>query len=131
MATMTPRRQEFLHHQDWQRVDTTLESANLFGARMDGVNLEGSNLQGANLADTNLKGSSLNRANLQKVNLRYANLARASLEFAELEGAKLPDGTLWTEDTDMGRFTNEKHIAYAMTREKINELREEAGLNYI
>jgi len=114
-----------------EMLDVNLADANLFDARLDGANLEGANLQGANLAAANLKGASLNRANLSGANMRYANLARVNLEFATLTNAKLPDGTVWTEDTDMMRFTNEKHIAYDMTREKVNELRAEAGLNYI
>jgi hypothetical protein len=40
---------------------------------------------------------SLNGAVLSKVNLIKANLS----------GAYLPDGTPWTEETDMGRFTNQ------------------------
>jgi hypothetical protein len=49
-------------------------------------------------------------ANLQGANLSYANLQGAVLEDAELnETTILPDGTQWTPDTDLKRFTDPKH----------------------
>ena len=72
--------------------------------------LRDGSLQRAFLAMANLEGTDLYEANLQG-----AVLARANLEGAHLEGAflsdytTLPDGTKWTPDTDMTRFTDPKH----------------------
>jgi uncharacterized protein YjbI with pentapeptide repeats len=50
------------------------------------------------------------RANLGEVNLGGANLQGAILKRANLdEFTILPDGTKWTPDTDMARFTDPDH----------------------
>ncbi len=100
--------------------DANLESANLVGANLESANLRDANLQGSNLRGTNLQGARLIEANLQEVNLGGANLESANLKNANLVGANLvdtkfdestilPDGTKWTPDTDMGRFTDPNH----------------------
>jgi hypothetical protein len=108
-----------------------LQGANLERANLRGVDLScsGANLQEARLEEANLQGADLAFANLQRANLRRANLRGAHLYSANLEGAHLaeanlqgailhkdlyklmtlPDGTEWTSDTDMARFTDPKH----------------------
>jgi hypothetical protein len=112
-----------------------LDGANLQGAILDGADLQGAgleaaalqgagllsaNLQRADLIEANLQGARLYRANLQGAwllgtALQGADLQGAELGEAELEGAEfskyttLPDGTKWTPDTDMARFTDTDH----------------------
>lgn len=84
------------------------------------VYLEGAALQGANLWHADLQRAYLGHADLQGANLGYADLRGAILERAKLQGAYLgrahfdedtilPDGTRWTPDTDMARFTDPEH----------------------
>ncbi len=102
-----------------------LGGANLFGALLAQVDLqEGrlgrTNLQGADCwnADlkraefwlANLKGANLERANLQGASFLQANLQEVELSEAWFsENTELPDGTYWTPDTDMTRFTDPNH----------------------
>lgn len=130
-----------------------LGAANLQGANLNGVNLQGggligANVQGAALHEANLQGMLLWKANLQGADLRRANLQGADLAGANLQGAylanahldnvkwalndgtnraTLPDGTIWTAETDMKRFTNTEHLEYKSTLDTINEIREKQG----
>ncbi|MEL6526857.1 MAG: pentapeptide repeat-containing protein, partial [Chloroflexota bacterium] len=58
---------------------------------------------------------------LKDGSLKDAYLSGANLEGAYLSGAKLPDGTKWTQDTDMGRFTNPSHPEFEATLKKIEQ----------
>lgn len=108
-----------------------LTSANLRGAELEGSNLEHSNLANANLCgarlkqadlhqaslyDAELEQACLDQADLSGTNLMYANLRGASLwETRFDEATVLPDGTHWTGDTNMSRFTELQHpdfVAY-------------------
>jgi len=97
-----------------------LRWANLGGANLQGAILTGANLQEADLFEANLQGVNLWVTNLQEANLDTADLQGASLQKANLQGAnlegasfdentRLPDGTKWTPDTDMARFTDPDH----------------------
>ena len=86
-----------------------LEGANLWMADLEGADLRRANLEKAILRWANLKGADLQEANLKRVDLRDADLEWADLRGANLEGATLPDGTEWTPDTDMARFTDPHH----------------------
>jgi uncharacterized protein YjbI with pentapeptide repeats len=80
--------------------------ANLRGAYIVNANLMGANFQDANLFGADLKYCKLQKANLQKANLqnvRNIESARFSPETI------LPDGLLWTPDTDMTRYTDPNH----------------------
>ncbi len=106
----------FLFRADLQ--STTLDTANLQGAI-----LFGANFQQADLPEANLQGADLEHANLQQAYLAGVNLQNAYLKETKLEGAiwarqiasgemliaTLPDGTKWTPDTDMTRFTDPNH----------------------
>lgn len=107
-----------------------LKKANLNGSILVGANLMQANLQAAKLGGADLRGANLFEAKLYRVNfngayLRDANLSGAHLEGARMEGADLrnatltgaylddltilPDGSPWTPDTDMQRFTSKTH----------------------
>ncbi len=104
-----------------------LENANLSGAELDhahlgkanlhGVNLRSADLHKAILFDANLKEAILHGANLQEAALFDTCLESADLGGANMQGANLnqvildkntilPDGTKWTEDSDMRKFTH-------------------------
>jgi uncharacterized protein YjbI with pentapeptide repeats len=94
-----------------------LVEANLQEADLHEANLRGADLFEANLQEANLKGANLQGADLLGANLRGADLFKANLQGAKLEGSEwlvraefdentiLPDGSHWTPETDMTRFT--------------------------
>jgi hypothetical protein len=105
--------------------DGSLRGVFLAGANLEGAILAWANLQGAILAWANLQWAALQEANLQAAILAWANLqgailAGANLQWAALQEANLqgttfnekttlPDGTEWTPDTDLTRFTDPEH----------------------
>jgi hypothetical protein len=106
-------------------VRADLQDANLFSADLQGSNLAATKLQSANLMRANLQDTVLSYAKLQRAWLMGTNLQRAYLGHADLEDvswqvttngrvytAILPDGNLWTPETDMERFTNPNHPNY-------------------
>jgi uncharacterized protein YjbI with pentapeptide repeats len=97
-----------------------LQGANLAGASLQGARLGGANLQEAYLSEADLQeahlgGADLQEACLTKTNLQGANLSKANLLGAGLvnailsEDTTLPDGTKWTPNTAMARFTDPDH----------------------
>ncbi|MBN1287283.1 MAG: pentapeptide repeat-containing protein [Anaerolineae bacterium] len=108
-----------------------LSNANLRGATLHHAHLRWANLQEAYLREADLSRADLNKAPLQNADLSQANLEEASLSKTHLEGTKLqdanlkrakrldeasfntdttlPDGSKWSEDTNMGRFTDPNH----------------------
>lgn len=119
-------------------MEADLVDANLTGAYLGKANLEGADLQYTNLEGANLREANLKRAYLGKANLKGAYLGKANLDnvtwelnFPKNYTTTLPDGTLWTLDTDMFRFTNPDHQDYQSTLEKINTLRAEKGFDPI
>ena len=72
----------------------SLRNETLRGENLLGVKLVGADLQGCNLAEVNLQGANLTDVNWVDENGRTATL---------------PDGSLWTPETDLGRFTNPGH----------------------
>ena len=100
--------------------EASLGGANLQEARLTSAHLQGANLQGANLQEADLDWANLQEARLASAHLQGAKLCRtrlrgASLAEANLQGANfdvnttLPDGTKWTPDTDIARFTDLEH----------------------
>lgn len=81
------------------------------GANLAHARLYEANLTGADMYGTNLEAARLDGARLGMVDFRGANLRSAILEGANLEDAvfntstMLPDGSFWTPDTDLTRFT--------------------------
>lgn len=84
-------------------VFTNLQHATLIGTKLQNAALVGANLQGANLQRAMLQGTNLEGANLE--NSCFGEAYDAA-EFDET--TILPDGTFWTPETDMTRFTNPK-----------------------
>src|SRR5690606_22235625 len=105
--------------QDAHLESTNLSGANLRLAKLVGADLRYANLEGATLRVANLSGTNLYFANLQGANLRWANLEGAILgegrEQVKLDQTTtLPDGTYWSPETDMTRFTHpERHAPTA------------------
>jgi uncharacterized protein YjbI with pentapeptide repeats len=114
-----------LNEHGWLR-DGSLKNAKLMGANLFeaflniGIDLSGADLTGAtllraDLTDSNLENVTLIQADLRGSLLFGTKLLDANLREANLEGAVfdentvLPDGTHWTEDTDMTRFTDPNH----------------------
>lgn len=111
------------------RVDLSganLQDAVFCGAYLRGTDLGFANLQNANisshpqlcyasleeanLSNANLQGALLRNANLRGAHLSGANLLNATLTYVQFdEDTSLPDGTDWTPDTDMTRFTDPEH----------------------
>jgi hypothetical protein len=103
-----------------------LSGLNLQGFNFNSLNLEGTRLGGANLQNANLVSANLRNVTLDAADLRGADLADADMENALLgfvlgravldmtrlgstqfdAKTKLPDGTYWTNETDMARFIN-------------------------
>jgi hypothetical protein len=117
--------------------DASLHDADLRGVVLnENTVFQGADMQGANLSGldmrvialgmdfgarpANLAGANLSGADLRGVNVREVNLAGADLSAAKLEGANLtdalfdettilPDGSNWSPQTDMARFTDPGH----------------------
>ena len=94
-------------------VDGTLQ-----GAHLQGANLQGAWLARATLQHTWLMGADLRRANLYAAILRGADLYKANLAGASLEAAifdpntVLPDGSRWSPDASLFRFTDPPQPAF-------------------
>lgn len=87
-----------------------LHNALLYDADLQNANLSRSNLSGANLTAANLSGADLRDTNLQNANLSSSSMVNALLGGIQFNGKTyLPDGQLWTSDTDMSRYTNPEH----------------------
>lgn len=95
-----------------------LNEANFQGAIMQGANLSGAALQEANLQNVDLEAASLEGADLRRAKLNGSTLLNANLANADLTGAQfdtqttLPDGSAWTADTDMRRFTDPQYADF-------------------
>lgn len=118
--------------QEADLMETTLQGANLTATNLQKSMIMDANLCKVDLRLSHLEGAFLFRANLEQVNLQHGHLSKAYLHGAnllqaDLLGVKLneviwedmvgrqiytatlPDGTKWTPDTDMTRFTNPEH----------------------
>jgi uncharacterized protein YjbI with pentapeptide repeats len=118
-----------------EMMGANLQNAILVGANLEAANLRATNLREAmliraNLCRSNLEAANLTNANLSEVNLANTFLASARLQGADLSGASLrnadlgqatyeaqfdatttlPDGTHWTPETDMSRFTHPQEV---------------------
>jgi uncharacterized protein YjbI with pentapeptide repeats len=115
-----------------------LNGANFWLANLQGANLQDANLNEADMRLADLQGAILRRATLKSAKLFQAkletadfanadlrqaflfgaNLQGANLASAKLDGAHfdpntiLPDGSHWSERTDMSRFTNSDHPTF-------------------
>ena len=91
--------------------DSHLASANLTYAQLDetelvNVDLSSARLVSAQLVNANLQNADLSDAILVNANLVGANLVGATLTAkTDLREAILPDGTVFSENTDLTRYT--------------------------
>lgn len=105
---------------------TMMATARLQGASLVGANCENAEFAHAYLENARLVGGNFQKAgfylaDLRKTDLRWANFSKAYLVDADFADAMnidkaifditttLPDGTKWTPDTDMSRFTDPAH----------------------
>ncbi len=120
-----------MRHNGWLTgKDSLLKNIDLSGSNLSGADLSNANLSKSNISRVNLKGADLRWANLSGVDLRWANLSDANLIEVILKGADLrwanlsraylsgadftdtvlqettlPDGKLWTPNTNIKFFT--------------------------
>ncbi len=104
-----------------------LSQASLIGARMANMNLEGANLFQAQLTNTDLSNANLRHVNFVNADLESADFYDSDLTYAVFRSpfkgvwgqlieatfnseTVLPDGTNWTPETDMRRFTNPDYV---------------------
>lgn len=108
---------------------TTLQNAKLAGANFQEVDLYSADLseayfRSANLSYANLRRTKLSGTVFTGVNFIGANLTKAELnhnKWRYLNGtnaAILPDGQIWTPDTEMGEFTHPDHPEFGVTLKK-------------
>lgn len=102
-----------------------LNRVNLVGANLMQANLQAAKLSGADLRQVNMVEAKLYRVNFSGAQLDHADLTGAHLEGAKLENASLasailtkayldelttlPDGSKWSADADLARFTDPQH----------------------
>lgn len=118
---------------------TEAQNAKLRMANFQQAEIRSSDLEGADLSESDFRkarvwGSwlvnvTLSDANLEEADLRASFLENAILTGANLNGVILPDGTRFSETTDMNRFTDRNHPEYAPTIEATNEQREQLRLD--
>ena len=126
-----------LSHTTW--IFTNARNARLRMANLQHAEILSSDLEGTDLAESDLRNAkiwgswmvsvNLSAANLQEADLRASFLENANLTDSNLLGAILPDGTQFTEATDMNRFTDTNHSEYLSTIAAINEQRVQLQLD--
>lgn len=99
-----------------------LFEANLAHASAQHADLSDADLRYAELEYADLRGAILDAADLRGANLRDADLSGACLELrfddrpfsgAKFDGATtLPDGSKWTPESDLRRFTDTDHAEF-------------------
>lgn len=124
--------------QDARMSKANLRESDLVEANLQDAGLLTTDMQGAVLRHANLQGAKMWEANLQGADLRYANLQEAYLSISRSRDnqvldkvAILPDGTNYSEDTDMGKFTDPNHPEFDATLVRINEIRKAMKLDDI
>lgn len=93
--------------------ETNLKGANLVIAELQKadlilVELQKANLESAQLQDADLSGANLQGSILLNANLRNTHFGKGEYEAIFDRTTRLPDGTFWTPETDMTKFTKPK-----------------------
>ena len=100
--------------------EANLAYADLLVARLRRTNMTNADLSNTLMFDADIRNADLELANLCGSELGFADLSDAILVNADLSNATmqnatfspntlLPDGSNWTPDTDMARFTDPNH----------------------
>lgn len=90
--------------------DTILVEADLHGVNLAGSKLDRVNFTRANLWAAELRGARLTSVNLESADLFHADLREVTFAKVEFnEDTRLPDGSRWHPEADLGRFTDEDH----------------------
>ena len=130
--------------------EANMENANLSEANLEQANMNDARLNGADLSFATVSSAQLTGANLQGTNLSLAKLENALLWCAELQGANLrhaslpdaigfldkseyndapdkvatmPDGTRYTEDMCLDKFTSPANPDFEETLQRVNAIR--------
>jgi hypothetical protein len=88
--------------------DGTLRGAFLRMADLSDADLAGADLQGVYLDGANLRGTNLRGADLMWARQGHPQYGPVLFNQATI----LPDGTTWTPETDMSRFTDPAHLEF-------------------
>ena len=101
------------HNADMRRArlnHTYLQHADLSDADLRSTDLEEANLREAKLTNADLNGATLRLTNLRGADLTGADLQNAIIiQLGIDEKTILPDGTHWTPESDIMRFTTRNH----------------------
>jgi hypothetical protein len=89
--------------------EADLRDADLYYSNFWGADFRYANLQDTDLHNAHLRDAIFRETNLQGANLYETNLRGATLENVNLQDVTLPDGTIWTDDSDMTHFTDANH----------------------
>jgi len=99
--------------------EANLESAVLRGADLSGAkagkavlaqaDLHWAVLRNTDLSEADLRGADLQGADLENANLDGANLEGADMRKVHIAGAVLPDGSVWSPNINLRRFTDPSH----------------------
>ncbi len=121
---------DWMRSEEWHTEPVSLmKGYNFTRAKLTGAALWRADLEGSNFYKAELIGANIYRADLRNTNLAFADLSGADLICADLRGANLqgavlehikwyhsnqgsailPDGSEWTPQTDISRFTNPDH----------------------
>ena len=93
--------------------DFDLSGENLYATNAEGLNMSEFDFSGADLRFSILRDTILIGANFSNTNLRSADFACAVLDGAIFDRATaLPNGDLWTPNTDMGQFTDPTQLDF-------------------
>ncbi|MEM9955178.1 MAG: pentapeptide repeat-containing protein [Chloroflexota bacterium] len=106
-------------------IEGDFSNAELQRCQFWGADLIKANLAGAIFYDCIIAGTT----SLEGANLMGCSLEKSLMENLRLSSETiLPDGTSWTPDTDLAKFTDRNHPDFASTREAINTIRAEIDL---
>lgn len=88
---------------------TNFKDTDLTGATFIECFLTGENFENAEIHAGSFEGAFLQEANFTNAKLYDTCFVHANIKDAVFDGSILPDGTKWTPETDMSRFTDPEH----------------------
>ncbi len=107
--------------------NANLRSAKFKNAVLQRAYFVGSDLKGTSFTDSDLGDASLLGANV--IGAKFTDIKWQFIHsYGHVSSATLPDGTKWTENTDIERFTHPSHPEFETTLKKINVVRQKMSL---